>query len=361
MSARRDRARLLLRSEGLDALVATPSSDLFYLTGYSLSPSERLTSLVLPVDGEAVLLVPGLEERRALAAVRDVRIVTWEETEDPISFLCELLARAERIALADQTWAVFLLRIQAALPRLAAVPGSSILRELRVRKDEAEIADLREVAAAADRAYERLRREVRFAGRQENEVGRDLAELLRAEGHDAVSFCIVASGPNGASPHHETSSRTIAEGDTVVCDFGGLRAGYASDITRTVFVGDTPPEEVRRVHDVVRRAQQAAYATARPGVPAEEVDRAARQVIAAAGYGEAFLHRTGHGIGLDGHEHPYLVEGNGEPLEVGMVFSIEPGIYLARRFGVRVEDIVALASDGPEPLNTAEHSLALVR
>lgn len=362
LTARRERARDALRRREVDALVLGPSSDLAYLSGYRLTPGERLTCLVLPSEGTATLLVPRLEAPRAALAAPDLPIASWEETEDPLARLRELLGAPRRLAVADQMWSVFLMRMQRALPQVDFIPASALIRELRMRKDAEELAALRAVGAAADRAYARLREEVRFAGRREREVAADLSRILREEGHDAVAFCIVASGPNGASPHHETGDRAIEEGDIVVCDFGGPRAGYLSDITRTVVVGEgAPPEEVVRVHEVVRRAQEAGYAAARVGVPAEEVDRAARRVIVDAGYADAFPHRTGHGIGLDGHEHPYLVEGNGEPLDAGMTFSIEPGIYLEGRFGVRIEDIVALTPSGPERLNDADRSLARVR
>lgn len=359
---RRERARERLRSLDVDALILSPSSDLAYLSGYRVSPSERLSCLVLLADGEDRLVVPGLEAPRATAAVADLAFAVWQETEDPFALVARLLGPARRLALADQMWATFVLNLMRAFPDAELVAASEVLRPLRMRKDEGELKALREVAAAADRADARLLTEVRFTGRRERDVAADLATILREEGHETVSFNIVASGPNGASPHHETGDRVIAEGDVVVCDFGGTREGYCSDITRAVFVGDgEPPAEVRRVFDVVRRAQEAGYAAARIGVPAQEVDRAARRVIVDAGYGAAFLHRTGHGIGLDGHEHPYLVEGNAEPLEAGMTFSIEPGIYLAGKFGARIEDIVALTPAGPEPLNRVDRALARVR
>jgi Xaa-Pro aminopeptidase len=200
---------------------------------------------------------------------------------------------------------------------------------------------------------------VRFAGRRELDVAADLAESLRAHGHETVEFTIVGSGPNGASPHHEAGEREIRPGDAVVLDFGGRMAGYCSDITRTVVVGEPEPELVR-VHGIVRAAQQAGVEAVAPGVPCEAVDAAARAVIEEAGFGEAFMHRTGHGIGLDVHEPPYIVAGNRTPLEPGMTFSVEPGIYLAGRFGVRIEDIVAVTRDGVERLNEAPRELATV-
>ncbi len=361
-ATRRARAAARLRERGIDGLLLTPGSDLAYLTGYRVFTSERLTCLVLTPAGEARLIVPMLEARRASAATSDVPLVTWSETDDPITRVRALVPGATRLALADQMWAAFVLRIADALPGAELVPASEVLTALRMRKDEVELEALRDAGAAADRAFERLVREVRFTGRREREVARDLTAILLDEGHEAVGFCIVASGENGASPHHETGERVISDGDVVVCDLGGTVRGYGSDITRTVFVGRGEiPDEVRRVHDSVRRAQDAGYAAARPGVAAQEVDRAARRVIVNAGYGDAFLHRTGHGIGLDGHEHPYLVEGNAEPLEPSMTFSIEPGIYLAGKFGVRLEDIAALGPDGAEPFNHVDRSLARVR
>jgi D-alanyl-D-alanine dipeptidase len=228
-----------------------------------------------------------------------------------------------------------------------------------MRKDAGERDALRAVSASADRAYRRVL-ECTFAGRSEREIAADLAGLLKQEGHDEVTFTIVASGPNGASPHHATGDRRITPGDAIVLDFGGTREWYCSDITRTVSVS-AASAELTKVHDVVRHAQEAGYAATREGASAQSVDAAARRVIDEAGYGKFFIHRTGHGIGLDGHEHPYLVSGNADPLESGMAFSIEPGIYIPGRFGVRIEDIALLGDDGvAEPLNTADHALARV-
>ncbi|HVD50426.1 MAG TPA: M24 family metallopeptidase, partial [Candidatus Udaeobacter sp.] len=280
--------------------------------------------------------------------------------DDPYAVVASLVRAPGVIAVADQMWAAFVLKLQAALPGRDFAVASDITRGLRIRKDDAEVEALRLVSESADRAYARIL-ERPFAGRTEREIGADLADLLRAEGHDEVGFTIVASGANGASPHHEIGDRRIAEGDTVVLDFGGGMRGYRSDITRTVHVGPTTGREEQKVHDVVRRAQEAGYAAARKDATAESVDAASRRVIDDAGYGEFFIHRTGHGIGLDGHEHPYLVRGNREKLEPGMAFSIEPGIYLPGRFGVRIEDIAVIDTDGSaRPLNRADHAFATV-
>jgi len=357
---RRTRAAAKLRERGLSALAVSPGADLFYLAGYQIFSSERLTCLVLDRDGKATIVCPELEAPRAAVAAPDIARATWGETDDPYAVVAGLIRGSGDVAVGDQMWAAFVLKLQAALPDRTFSIASVVMRELRMRKDAAELEALRLVSESADRAYARILGRP-FAGRTEREIGADLAELLRAEGHDEVGFTIVASGANGASPHHETGDRRIAEGDTVVLDFGGAMRGYRSDITRTVHVGKTVSREEQKVHDVVRRSQEAGYAAARKDASAESVDAASRRVIDDAGYGEFFIHRTGHGIGLDGHEHPYLVRGNRERLEPGMAFSIEPGIYLPGRFGVRIEDVAVIDADGSaRPLNLADHAFATV-
>lgn len=358
---RRARAAARCREAGVAALLVAPGSDLTYLTGYRIFASERMTCLVLGSDGAATLVLPELEAPRAAVSAPELRLATWGETADPYALAASLVAQPGAVGVSDQMWAAFVLRLEAALAGRSLRVASEITRELRMRKDPAELAALRAVSAAADRAYARAL-DLEFADRTENDVAADLAALLRDEGHDEVMFTIVAAGPDGASPHHHASDRVIRKGDTVVLDFGGNRAGYGSDITRTVYVGREPSDEVVRVHDTVRRAQEAGYAAARSGATAASVDAAARAVIADAGYGPNFIHRLGHGIGLDGHEHPYLVEGNDQLLEPGMAFSIEPGIYLPGRFGVRIEDIAIIGADGrSEALNLVDRSLATVR
>lgn len=360
-AARRAHAAARCREAGIAALLLAPGSDLTYLSGYRIFSSERLTCLVLANDGAATLVVPELEAPRATVAAPDLARATWGETGDPYALVASLVTRPGAVAVADQMWAAFVLRLQDRLPGRAFRLASEITRELRMRKDRAELDALRAVSAAADRAYLRAL-DLEFAGRSEREIGADLAALLRDEGHDEVMFTIVAAGEDGASPHHQTGDRTIGAGDTVVLDFGGTRAGYGSDITRTVHVGDRPSDLVVRVHDAVRRAQEAGYLAARAGATATSVDTAARAVIADAGYGDFFIHRLGHGIGLDGHEHPYLVSGNEQRLEPGMAFSIEPGVYLPGRFGVRIEDVAIVGDDGLcESLNRVDRALATVR
>lgn len=357
---RRDRAAEAAREAGLAALLVAPGSDLAYLTGHRIHESERLTCLVLVSSGGASLVVPELEAPRARSAAPGLELRTWGETDDPVALAARSVPRRGDVAIADRMWAAFVLRLQSAVPHRRFVPASRITAPLRAVKDDGEIAKLRAASAAADRAYAKVRQRS-FAGRTERDVSREIGELLREEGHDEVGFAIVASGPNGASPHHDSGVRTISAGDAIVLDLGGTQEWYCSDITRTVHVGVAVDAEVRRVHDVVLRAQEAGYRAAREGATAASVDAAARAVIDEAGYGKLFIHRLGHGIGLDGHEHPYLVSGNEERLVPGNAFSIEPGVYIPGRFGVRIEDVAFIARDGhAEPLNNADRSLAIV-
>ena len=306
--SRREQASEALRARGIAALLLSPSSDLAYLAGYRIFASERLTCLVVGADGDATLVVPELESPRAKAAAPDLEQRTWAETDDPYALVASLVTTKGDVAVADQMWSLFVLRLQTALRGRGFQLASIVTRGLRIRKDAYEREALRAVSAAADRALPRLL-ERDFAGRTEREIGAELATLLRDEGHDEVTFTIVGSGPNGASPHHAIGDRRIARGDTVVLDFGGTREWYCSDITRTVHVGADVDDEVRRVHDIVLRSQQAGYAAARTGATAASVDAASRRVIDDAGYGERFIHRTGHSIGRTTHETPNMIEG----------------------------------------------------
>jgi len=356
---RRARAAEAIASAGLDGLLATPGPDLRYLTGYAAPPLERLTLLRLRPDGDAALLVPRLERPAAEAGegIAGVDVSSWADGDDPYAGAAALLGPG-RYAIADTTWATHVLALQRVAPKAEFVPTGRALPLLRACKDNAEIASLAAAGLSADRAFADIV-SGRFAGRTERDVARDLADRLRANGHDTADFLIVASGPNGASPHHEASDRTIERGDAVVLDFGGFLDGYGSDITRTVVV-ERPPERFDDVYRVVRDAQQAAFDAIRPGVACEDVDAAARGVIEGAGFGDAFFHRTGHGIGLETHEEPYVVAGNRTPLEPGMTFSLEPGIYLRERFGVRIEDIVAVTPAGARRLNDATRESTVV-
>jgi Xaa-Pro aminopeptidase len=348
------RARAATAAAGLDALLIGPGADLRYLTGYPGRGSERITCLVVPAAGDPVLVVPTLERPAALASPLGglgLEVLDWGDGEDPYALVAKQLPpSAGRVAVDDYLHAAKVLGLRAAIPEATQELAGPVLGPLRERKAPDEIEALRAAGAAIDRVHERMAEWLR-PGRTERAVGRDIAEAILAEGHASADFTIVASGPNGASPHHELSDRVIGTGEPVVVDIGGSTAdGYCSDSTRTYVLGQ-PPAEFAAYYPVLQAAQEAAVAAVRPGVPAESVDAAARDLIGAAGYGEAFLHRTGHGIGVLTHEDPYIVRGNTRPLQPGMAFSVEPGIYLAGRHGARIEDIVVVTDTGVERLN----------
>jgi D-alanyl-D-alanine dipeptidase len=306
------------------------------------------------------MIVPILERPDAEGAdgATAVSIADWTDGSDPYEAAAKLLEPRGRYAISDSAWALHVLGLQRALPDSAYFSMTAALPMLRAIKDDDELERLAAAGAAADAALEEIVK-VRFAGRTERDIAGDLAGLLRRHGHSQVDFTVVGSGPNGANPHHEMGDREIEEGDMIVLDFGGLKDGYGSDTTRTVHVGE-PTDEEREVFEVVRRAQQAGFEAVRPGVACQEIDRAARKVIADAGYGEYFIHRVGHGIGLTTHEPPYMVEGETHEIEPGMCFSIEPGIYLPGRFGVRIEDIVTATGDGGRRLNNTSREMRIV-
>ena len=355
-----ERVRSRMEALGVDALLLSLGADLPWVTGYEAMPLERLTMLVLPSDGEATLVVPMLEAPRVEHDAGLFALRPWSEVEDPVEVVARLVGGRARLAVSDRTWATFVLQLQASLPGASWQAASVVTGPLRAVKDAEEVTALRRAAAAADRVAAALvAGDVAMVGRTEAEVAADLTARLLAEGHTKVNFAIVGSGPNSASPHHEPGRRTIGEGEAVVCDFGGTVDGYCSDTTRTVFTGG-PPAEFRDLYAAVQRAQALAVEAAVVGTPCEDVDGVARRVIEEAGYGPQFLHRTGHGIGLEEHEDPYLVGGNCEALVAGHAFSIEPGIYVEGRWGARIEDIVVATGAGPEPLNTVSHDLAVV-
>jgi Xaa-Pro aminopeptidase len=344
------RARQELVNRGIDALLIGPSADLVYLTGYSAPLLERLTLLVVPANGEPRLVVPQLEAPLALKQAGDVplQVAAWQETEDPVALVRAALdasaaldvtgAAGGRLAVGDRLWSTFLLRLQAAMPTASFTVASTVTRTLRIVKDTDELDALSRAAEAIDEVVEQLTN-LRWIGRSEQDLAHELDQAIRASGHQETCFVIVGSGPNSASPHHEPGARVVQPGDVVVVDIGGRLDGYCSDTTRTLVVGE-PPEGFLELYEVLRYAQLAGCQAVRPGVPASAVDKACRDVIEQAGYGSYFIHRTGHGIGLEEHEDPYIVAGNDEPIEPGMTFSIEPGIYLPGKFGARIEDIV---------------------
>jgi D-alanyl-D-alanine dipeptidase len=360
-AARMQRAARQAADAGLTGVLVTPGPDLVYFTGYMpVAITERITLLAIRPGRPAALIVPILERPDAEDAegAGALTLTDWTDGADPYAATAALLDPGGRYAISDAAWALHVLGLQRALPDSRYVSMTAALPLLRAIKDDDELERLAAAGAAADAALEEIVK-VRFAGRTERAIAADLAALLREQGHSQVDFTVVGSGPNGANPHHEMGDRVIQEGDMVVLDFGGLKDGYGSDTTRTVHVGE-PTAEEREVFEVVRRAQQAGFEAVRPGVACQEIDRAARAVIADAGYGEYFIHRVGHGIGLTTHEPPYMIEGETHAIEPGMCFSIEPGIYLPGRFGVRIEDIVAATEDGGRRLNATSHELRIV-
>ena len=360
-------ARLAARAHtvGADAVLLGPGADLRYVAGHSVGSHERLTALVVPADADPQLLVPTLERPGwdgTPVVEAGVAVSTWSDGEDPYRALLALLPAGARVLSVDDGMPVgHALRLQAALPGSELALAGAVLAELRTRKEPAELAELAWIGAAVDRVQADIGRWLR-AGRTEREVAADIAAALVAQGHESAAFVIVGSGPNGASPHHEASDRVIEPGDLVVVDIGGPGAtGYFSDCTRTYQVDGEPTDpQAREVYEVVRAAQQAGIDAVRPGVAAQDIDRVSRRVVREAGFGDHFITRTGHGIGLEVHEHPYLVEGNGQLLQPGMAFSIEPGIYLPGRFGVRIEDIVVVGEDGPILMNNCGKQFQIV-
>lgn len=347
---------------GLAGLVITPGYDLRYLIGSRAQTFERLTALVLPADGDPTVVVPRLE----LAALKEsavpelgLTVRDWVDGDDPYALVGDALGGGTlTTAVTDSMPALHLLPLADVL---GAVPvlATDVLRRLRMIKDPAEIDALRKAGAAIDRVHARVP-EFLVPGRTEADVAADIAEAIVAEGHSEVAFIIVGSGPHGADPHHECSDRELRAGDIVVVDIGGpYEPGYNSDSTRTYSIGE-PGADVARRYAVLQQAQRAAVEAVKPGVTAEQVDAAARDVLAAEGLADAFVHRTGHGIGLSVHEEPYIVAGNALTLEAGMAFSVEPGIYFPGEWGARIEDIVIVTADGVEAVNNRPHDLVVV-
>ena len=358
---RLERARQAMRAQGVDVALLSLGLDMPYLTGYNAMPLERLTMLVLPANGDAVMVIPRLEAPRVKPMPNVFSLLPWNETDDPVAITAELVCSAAPssrvIAVGDQMWARFLVDLMPLLPNTQYRRSVDVIGSLRMRKDSAEIEALRAAGSAVDKIAGDLQAgRIALVGRTEAQVSADLSARIIAQGHDVVNFAIVAAGENAASPHHHPGSRVIQPNEIVLCDFGGTMNGYCSDITRCVYTGE-PSSEVAEAYAVLFEAEAAAVRAATVGTPCEEVDAVARRVITAAGFGEYFIHRTGHGIGLDAHEDPYIVSGNSLALEAGHAFSIEPGIYMPGKWGMRLEDIVVATVDGPDSMNHADHHL----
>ncbi len=362
-------AQAALRGAGATALLVGVGPELEWLTGYVAHGNERLNLLVIPAAGAIAYISPRLEAPAARGApglaTGSVELLTWDETDDPYQLLRPLVRAVERgrYLVSDGLRAAFVLGMQAVVGNASWGLASSVLAPMRRLKDAEEIGLLGAAAAAADRAIERVITGP-LIGRTEADVARDVRAALVEEGHDTAEFWIVASGPNSASPHHEPGGRSIGPGEPLLLDIGGRRAGYFSDITRTVWIagkdGSGPDAGFRAIYELTAAGQAAARAAIRPGVSFEAIDAAARDVIAAGGHGDHFMHRLGHGIGLEVHEEPYVVWGNQELVVAGNTFSCEPGIYLEGRYGVRIEDAMVCTPDGGDSLNTAPRELRIV-
>jgi Xaa-Pro aminopeptidase len=365
-ATRLDRARARMEADGVDTLLLSAGSDLPYFCGYEAMPLERITMLVVPREGEATLVVPELEVPRVKERADIFTIQGWGETQDPIALIADLAGAAATAAVGDHMWAGFLVDLTGAMSSTSFRRASTITSPIRSVKDVAEVERLRAASAAVDRIAARLQAgEIEMVGKTEAEVSAELSRQILDEGHQRVNFAIVAAGENAASPHHHAGDRVIRAGEGVLCDFGGTMIGedgigYCSDITRCVWTDDRPDREFLEAYAVLHEAQAAGVRSASVGTPAQDVDRVTRQKIVDGGYGSYFIHRTGHGIGVEAHEDPYIVEGNTTPLEHGNAFSIEPGIYVPGKWGMRLEDIVVADNAGPDPLNTVDHQLAVI-
>lgn len=349
-----------MAAQGVDALLLSLGADLPWLTGYEAMPLERLTMLVLPVDGEATLVIPRLEAARVVQDPDAFALRPWGELESPVDVVADLVGARTNLAISDRSWATFLLDLQKSLPKAHWQQASRVTSPIRVVKDDAEIAALIAASAAIDRVAAQLHAgDIKLIGRTEADVSAEFGHRIVAEGHEKTNFAIVASGPNAASCHHHASDRVIQANEVVLCDFGGTMAGYCSDITRCVYTGE-PPAEFTDLYSILVASNAAGVASGTLGTPCQEVDRASRKVIADAGYGDYFIHRTGHGIGMEEHEDPYMVEGNVTPLAHGHAYSVEPGMYFDGKWGMRLEDIVIATNEGPMLLNHTKRELVVV-
>jgi Xaa-Pro aminopeptidase len=357
------RIQTILEAEGLDYLIVGPGANLLYFAGIDAHISSRLIALVIPKSGRPRMIVPALEKPAVEAKATFFDLLPWSDSDTSAPALRTAFPDSENelwCAVDNQLWSGHLLDLQKTLPYSRWTKGSDVIRKVRARKSSEEIALMKHAASIADRTLAKLTKQ-QFSGRTEKEIMAEITRLLVEFGDDAMSFCIVGAGENSAIPHHNCTDRVIKPGEPVLLDFGGSYRGYQSDMTRMVWVkGGNPSEEFLRVYETVNAARQAGHDAARAGVSGEAVDAATRSVIEKAGYGEFFIHRTGHGLGIDLHEDPYIIPGNTEPLETGNAFSIEPGIYLQGKFGVRIEDIAVITDPGEENINLSSHELLYV-
>ncbi|AEF93441.1 peptidase M24 [Desulfotomaculum nigrificans CO-1-SRB] len=343
------KAQGLLAARQLDAVVVTSPPNFFYFSGIWLDSNERLQAVVIPKTGTPKIIVHEMF-REEVSGVKEFEQLFWSDGIPPIELLAKVLPAAGTVSVDNQWPSGNLISLMEVNKQLSYVHSTPILGALRLIKDDAEIKLLEESANYADQIMDRVIEFVK-PGVTELEVAEEIKKLFRKEGINQLSFePIVATGSNAAMPHHVPDDTVLREGDTVVIDMGGIKDYYCSDITRTIVLGEATPE-IEKVYQVVQRAQEAAVKAIKPGLAMQDIDQVARGIITEAGYGEYFTHRTGHGLGIEVHEEPYLSPGNRQILKEGMVVSVEPGIYLPGKFGVRIEDIVVVTADGAERMN----------
>jgi Xaa-Pro aminopeptidase len=362
------RLRAVMAAQGIDATVLVPGSNLQYLAGIGFTTKLRLSCLVVPLTGTPVLVVPTMEGARAQAvATVDLEVIGWDDGPGPQAAVTQALARHAlhqghpTIAVEHVVMRVFELRaVEVAAPQARIVNADPVIAQLRMRKDASELAAMRKAVTVAETTLAQAIAAIR-PGMSEVAVAALWEDAIRAAGSEPSFGIAVGSGPNGASPHHSNGARTLQAGDLVVIDGGAIVDGYVSDITRTIAIGAVS-ERARLVYQTVLAANVAGRAAAAlPGASGDSVDRAARQVIDAAGFGPYFIHRTGHGLGVDIHEPPFMVGGDMNTLDAGMTFTVEPGIYLPNEFGVRIEDMVVRTADGAETLTCFDRELYVVK
>ncbi len=355
--ARLDLARRSLEHHDFDIVIATPGTNFRYLSGINAHRMERLVAFALPADGDPFLVCPAFEEDNMRRGLASGEVLTWNESDDPFALLADAIRKKAgpkaRIGLEPTTWFWMVERMRAACPGVALGDGGRLFDALRSRKSPEEIAAMRTAADIADNAARKARLHLR-PGMTELEAAAILMDLVKTEG--AAHEPLVQFGANSAIPHAMAGGSQLRRDDMVLFDLSATVDGYLSDLTRMTVLGDATPE-MKEVYGIVYEAQQAAIAAIRPGVPCQEIDRAARKVITKAGYGQYFTHRTGHGLGMDIHEAPYLVEGNTEPLTAGAVVTVEPGIYIPGKFGVRIEEDVLVTDTGADLLSDLQPQL----
>jgi Xaa-Pro dipeptidase len=357
-SKRIEKVQEEMRRQEFEYLVLGPSSNMFYFTGLKTSADERLQLLLIPASGTPDVILPEMYKDKANEVIAGrFPLFTWPDQQDPVELVKKTVQKADyhRIAVDDTLWSSHFISVMQVFQECTFAPASLVIDPLRQFKDDQEIMLLAKSGELADMVMEKVREEIR-PGISEKELAGFIELSYRQLADDIAFKPIVASGPNGASPHHSSGERKFKVGDFIVVDCGGMHNGYCSDITRTFCLGKADGK-MKKVYQAVRDANEKAFDTIAQVCSGEEADAAAREVITSTGYGPNFTHRTGHGIGLDVHEAPYLVAGNKEKILPGMVFSVEPGIYLNGRFGVRIEDIVAVTATGPQRLNRFSREL----